>query len=197
MWILALFTLTIVGFLYWRMIKLTGEVDQLKRNHYYIESKLKEISKNASDSVDLLRVQLAKVASGIPVSDDLIRSGRLYRDITAEEAQALIQAEEQSPSPSFLIIDVRTAKEFSTQHIPDAKLVPFQELENLYQSEIPKHLKKVFVYCAEGDRSRLACDFLSRQGYDNLYNILGGLQQWQGPTQGEGSVQIIQIGSRS
>jgi rhodanese-related sulfurtransferase len=44
-----------------------------------------------------------------------------------------------------------------------------------------------------GERSRSACDFLSRRGYPNLYNIREGLQGWQGNVEGEGEMRLVQI----
>ncbi|MES4787195.1 MAG: hypothetical protein C4294_16800, partial [Nitrospiraceae bacterium] len=72
----------------------------------------------------------------------------------------------------------------------------FDELEARYKTEIPETMEKVFVYCAGGERSRLACDFLSRQGYTNLYNVQDGMQGWRGPTEGEGEIKFIQFERR-
>lgn len=185
----------LAGYAWRRTFTLAGEIERLKRNEYYTDSKLKNVSKQISESVEPLRLQLAQVASGNNVDLDLIKNGRLYRNITAAEAEALLQQEERSPNPSFLVLDVRTAKEFAVKRLPAAKLLPIEELEWRYKQEVPEGINKVLVYCAGGERSRLACDFLSRQGYVNLYNLVEGLQRWQGPTIGEGGLQLIQIRS--
>ena len=52
------------------------------------------------------------------------------------------------------------------------------------------------MYCMGGDRSRMACDFLSLKGYTNLYNVSDGLQGWRGSTEGEGEINVIQIERR-
>jgi len=56
-----------------------------------------------------------------------------------------------------------------------------QMLEERWK-EIPKDGRKTLVYCAGGERSAAACEFLSRQGYENLYNLAGGFHAWSGPT---------------
>jgi len=56
-----------------------------------------------------------------------------------------------------------------------------------------KEALKIFVYCAGGDRSREACEFLSLQGYVNVYNLRGGIKQWIGPTEAEEENQLIHI----
>jgi rhodanese-related sulfurtransferase len=93
-----------------------------------------------------------------------------------------------------MVVDVRTPREYAARRLPGAKLVPFDELPNRYKAEIPETTEKVFLYCMGGERSRSACDFLSRQGYTNLYNIKDGLQGWRGPIEGEGEVKMVHFG---
>ena len=50
-----------------------------------------------------------------------------------------------------------------------------------YFEEIPRDGRRTLVYCAGGSRSAAACEFLSREGYDELYNLEGGFQAWSGP----------------
>ena len=75
-------------------------------------------------------------------------------------------------------------------------LLPFEELEARYKSDISETAEKVFVYCMGGERSRSACDFLSRRGYTNLYNVGDGIQAWRGAIEGDGERRLIQIQPR-
>jgi len=177
--------------------RLAQQVKHLKRKEYYIEQKLNGITKQISEAVDPLRIQLAALAAGYSVPDQLIRTGRLYENVSAEEAERTIAQIQKSNVDHVMIVDVRTPREFASRHIPGAKLIPIEELETRYHGEIPITTEKVFVYCAMGDRSRLACDYLSRQGYMNLYNVFDGLQKWKGATAGEPSASLIQIQSKS
>ena len=34
------------------------------------------------------------------------------------------------------------------------------------------------VYCSNGDRSKIACEFLASKGYKYLFNVLGGIEAW-------------------
>jgi len=180
----------------WYAQRLERQVKHLKRKEYYVEQKLNGITKQISEAVDPLRLQLAAIAAGYPVPDQLIRTGRLYENVSAEEAERIIAAIQKTDVDHVMIVDVRTPREFALKHIPGAKLIPVEELEMRYHAEIPLTTGKVLVYCDMGDRSRLACDYLSRQGYMNLYNVLDGLQKWKGPTAGELSVSFIQIQSK-
>lgn len=171
-----------------RSSKLTDDLKRLKREQYDMDSRLKRISQEIREAVEPLRVQLAKVAGGGTVSPEIILDGRLYWEISADQAQQMLEGDSNA-----VLVDVRTAREFGVRRLAGARLVPFEELEKRYQAEIPDSADRVFVYCASGERSRLACDFLSRKGYTNLYHILGGIQTWHGPTDGEGELNLIQI----
>ena len=181
----------------WYIVRLARQVKSLKRKEYYVEQKLNGISKQISDALDPLRIQLAAVAAGFSVPDQLIRTGRLYENVSAEEAERIIAQYQKTNMEHLMIVDVRTPREFALRHISGAKLIPVEELETRFHAEIPLTTEKVLVYCAMGDRSRLACDYLSRQGYLNLYNVFDGLQKWKGPSSGEPSVSLIQIQSKS
>ena len=181
----------------WYLIRLGREVKRLRRNEYYTDQKLKSVTMQIADALEPIRIQLTKIATGHPVPEELIRRGRLYYDISAEEAEQIISKDAAAESKRFLVVDVRTAREYAVRHVPGAKLIPIEEIEGRYRDEIPSTLEKVFVYCAGGDRSRLACDFLSRQGYLNLYNVRDGLQRWKGPTTGKQAENLIQIQSKS
>ena len=196
LWVVAAGGAFVVLLLVQRVVKLARQVSRLKREHYYTESRLKQISEEIREMVEPLRLQVAKIAAGGGVPQELILTGRRYLDVSAEEAQRVIEQETGARSGRVVLVDVRSPKEYAVKRVPGAKLVPFEELEKRYKEDIPDTAEKVFVYCAGGERSRFACDFLSRQGYTNLYHVKDGLQGWRGPTEGEGKLTLIQIRSR-
>ena len=61
-------------------------------------------------------------------------------------------------------------------------MIPLDELEER-KIEVPAS-RKVLIYCAAGARSAEACEYLSRQGHDELYNLEGGISAWPGPFEG-------------
>ena len=197
LWVAAVITGGVALFALGYTVRLGREVRELKRSRYHIDQKIHGMTKQVSEDLAPLRVQLAAVAAGIPVPEELIHQGRLYHDISAEEAHQEIVQRQEGRSSRMLIVDVRTAKEYAAQHLPQAKLIPMEELETRHESEIPRTMEKVFVYCAGGDRSRLACDYLSRLGYMNLYHIKDGIKGWNGPITGETPVDFIHIQSKS
>ena len=74
------------------------------------------------------------------------------------------------------IIDVRGENEFKISRVPGAKHVFFGTLPaNL--DEIPKD-KPVILHCQSGDRATIAYSILRRNGFDNIKNYPGGMQEW-------------------
>ena len=183
----------------WRISVLKKELAQFKRETYYNANRAREASREFSDSIEALKQQLQGVASGVYVPRDLILSGRLYQEMTAVEARNLISRSLQTPPANreYLLIDVGTQKDFDSKHIPGARLIPLEELETRFQYEISREMSVVIVYCQRGDRSRLACEFLSRQGYMNVFFLVDGLQHWTGPMIERESFQLIQVQSKS
>jgi rhodanese-related sulfurtransferase len=190
-----LWTFSIVGvalalFSLRRSSRVANELKQLKREQYYADGRLKRMPEEIREAVEPLRLHLAKVASGGHVPSDMILDGRLYTDVTADEARQMLEPQAQA-SGKVLVVDVRTTKEYTARRVPGAKLVPFEELDARYKTDIPETAEKVFVYCMGGERSRSACDFLGRHGYTNLYNIKDGLAGWRGAIEGEGELKMV------
>lgn len=131
------------------------------------------------DEIATLRRTLAQIAAGQPITAEMVLEGRLWRESSTEEGKTLFAG------GAARIVDVRTPQETSRGIIPGALLIPVQELEQRWR-EIPKDGKEVLVYCAGGERSAAACEFLSRQGFEKLHNLVGGFMSWTGPTSGGG-----------
>lgn len=185
----------------WYVRSVKNELAQFKRETYYNASRMREASREIGDSVEALKIQLAGVASGVFVPKDLIQSGRLYREISATAAQDLLNSSNPSvPSDRShhgrVLLDVGTPKQFQLKHIPGARSIPLEELETRFEHDLAREAT-IIVYCAEGDRSRLACEFLGRQGYMTVYHLVDGLQRWPGPMIERESLQLIQVQSKS
>jgi len=192
-WLIAFVALALAGLALWRTWRMNGEVARLKRDLYYADTRLKHVSREIEEAIGPLRAQVARLAAGLPVSPDLIRAGQRYLSIDGDAARGWLV---EPAGDRLAIIDVRTPKEFAARRIPGAKLVPFEELDRRYADEIPATAERVLLYCESGERSRMACDFLSSKGYANLFNLQNGLQGWRGETEGEGEVRFIQLERR-
>jgi rhodanese-related sulfurtransferase len=78
------------------------------------------------------------------------------------------------------LIDVRTPDEFKSGHILGARNIPLNRMKQSLKA-IRKD-QAVFLYCQSGKRSKNAATYLYSQGYENLYNLKGGFNNWDGKT---------------
>jgi len=74
------------------------------------------------------------------------------------------------------LVDVRTSEEFAAGHIPDAVLIPVDELRNRI-TELPAD-RQIAVYCQVGQRGYLATRILRQKGF-NAVNIGGGYKTYR------------------
>ncbi|MAE96701.1 MAG: sulfurtransferase [Deltaproteobacteria bacterium] len=86
------------------------------------------------------------------------------------------------------VIDVRTAGEYASGHIPGAINIPFDEVaERIGEVEAPHG---VALYCMVGPRALKGESALLAAGYETVFHIEGGLAAWQAaglPVEGTGS----------
>jgi len=96
-----------------------------------------------------------------------------HGDISVEQARSLIETK-----PNLVIVDVRTPEEFSTGYIEgamnlcaecDAQLL----LDNLNTDD------EILLYCRTGRRSANALRILRENGYEKVYNMVGGIEAWK------------------
>jgi rhodanese-related sulfurtransferase len=101
--------------------------------------------------------------------------GRLsgIKQIAPQEAVMLFNHEDA------LVLDVREQSEWADGHIAKARHVPLGQLKNRL-SDLEKHkAKPVIAVCRSGHRSGQACRVLKKAGFENLYNLAGGMQAWE------------------
>jgi sulfur-carrier protein adenylyltransferase/sulfurtransferase len=77
----------------------------------------------------------------------------------------------------FQLIDVRLDYEYGICHLPNAQLIPLNDIENK-ANQISK-IKPVVFYCHHGMRSAHAIKTLEKMdNFDNLINLEGGIDEW-------------------
>lgn len=87
-------------------------------------------------------------------------------------------AELQQKSKLVKMIDVRQPDEFVGElgHIAGAELLVLNTLPD-HLSSLPKDQTIVFI-CRSGGRSSQAAAYAVSNGYTNVYNMRGGMLQW-------------------
>ncbi len=93
------------------------------------------------------------------------------KTITAEEAKLLMDKSEVT------VVDVRTQEEYNAQHIPQAILVPLDQIQSGNFENLPDKSATLLVYCRSGNRSSTAADLLAENGYTDVYDF-GGIIDW-------------------
>lgn len=77
----------------------------------------------------------------------------------------------------LVVVDVRQAHEWSSGHIPEAKLV---EAGALPTSELDlPHDRPLATHCGHGQRAATALSVLERRGYEDLTLITEGVDEWR------------------
>lgn len=76
----------------------------------------------------------------------------------------------------YIIIDVRSRREFSEEHIDSAINIPLPELKKNISKYVDSKNKNILVYCQRGSRSKRAAQILNDLGYANVFNLKGGIE---------------------
>jgi len=93
------------------------------------------------------------------------------QDISSREAKTLLEK-----NRNIFLLDVRTPQENSQARLPGSVLIPINELEGRIK-EVPRN-KTILVYCAVGSRSKPVAEYLSKNGYKDVYNMTDGIVGW-------------------
>ncbi len=93
-------------------------------------------------------------------------------NITVEELKAKLEAGE-----NIKLIDCREQGEWDEAHIEAAEFMPLSNFE----AEMEKLSNKdevLVLQCRSGKRSLQACMMLQGEGFENLFNLEGGILAW-------------------
>jgi adenylyltransferase/sulfurtransferase len=91
-------------------------------------------------------------------------------DISVEDLRNL-----RDEGADFVLLDVREAREFEICNL-EGMLLPLGQLpERLSELDAAAH---VVVHCRSGVRSAKAVEILRAAGFDNAWNVNGGILAW-------------------
>lgn len=80
-----------------------------------------------------------------------------------------------------VVIDVRTAAEFDTGHIPGAVNIDVKGENFLEQIKLLDSTKSNLLYCRTGKRSETALTIMRKNGFAHTRHLKGGIEAWRGP----------------
>ncbi len=119
---------------------------------------------------NLLLLSIAIVSGGALLLPGIQRRG-------ARVSQ--LQATQYMNQAKTLVLDVRSAEEFASGHLPSAKNIPLGELASRI-AEIEKSKAHIVItVCQSGIRSSKAVSILTQAGFEKAFSLDGGVAAWQ------------------
>ena len=96
-----------------------------------------------------------------------------------EPKEAFTILEKNKNDPNYVPLDVRTPKEYDEGHIENATYLNIKSKD--FEAELDKldNNKKYFVYCKSGKRSSKGINLMKKHGFNEIYNITGGIDKWK------------------
>ena len=98
-----------------------------------------------------------------------------FKDCTSVEFKTQLELS----SPNYLLIDLRSLKEFKKERIKTAKSVKDDKSLLKIAAKQDKNTP-IFIYCSTGDKSISSAALLMRNGYTKIYNLQDGIDGWYG-----------------
>jgi rhodanese-related sulfurtransferase len=120
----------------------------------------------------LLLVILLAGCQTKPVTGETVTvAGGSYQNASVADLQTMLK------SKDFVLVNVHIP---FAGNIPDTDLsIPYDEIEqNLSQFPADKNAK-IVLYCRSGRMSEIAAEKLVSLGYTNIWNVKGGMVDWE------------------
>ncbi|MDY6901661.1 MAG: rhodanese-like domain-containing protein [Cyanobacteriota bacterium] len=83
--------------------------------------------------------------------------------------------DDQTSAP--LILDARSQEEYAVSHLKSAQLIEVDNPDVTVLPEVPSNIN-IVVYCSVGYRSARVVKKLQQAGYQNVFNLSGGIFEW-------------------
>lgn len=123
----------------------------------------------------LMRIGLENVLGYIPSTEPYTRAGGSLQQVNligADEFKQLLETN------NIQVVDLRGAVEYNAGHIRGA--------EHVFVGHLPEQLERisrnrpVIIHCQGGDRAAIGYSLLAANGYNNVRNFSGGINEWVG-----------------
>lgn len=78
-----------------------------------------------------------------------------------------------------VVVDVREVSEYNSGHVPHSRHIPLGALGKRHVELERYKNRPLLVVCRSGARSGSACGMLRKYGFEEVYNLSGGVGAWQ------------------
>ena len=77
---------------------------------------------------------------------------------------------------NVILVDVKSKEEYIKFHLNNSINIPIEIFAKIAPKILKDKRQKIILYCSSGIRSLAAYELLQDLGYDNVYNIYGGIE---------------------
>ncbi len=106
----------------------------------------------------------------LPMAVQTGEIGRISGAVLAERIKA---------GDAPVILDVRSAKEYSQGHVPGAVNLPYEQLRNRLAALPEERNTELVIYCYSGRRAAIARRILLALGYTHVKDLDGHWRAWR------------------
>lgn len=102
----------------------------------------------------------------------------LNRNRCCMNAEINMQQLKKMVEQGAILVDVRSPQEFAEGHLENAILLPEYEIRENVKQILPNQQQIIIVYCSTGHRGQKAQQILQKFGYQKVYNLCNGLENY-------------------
>lgn len=137
--------------------------------------------KNGAKVEDLTRIEHAYAPPFSAAKDPIAISGYVAGNILSGKMKPVYWREVANADiAEVTLIDVRTTDEYALGSIKGAINIPLDDIRERL-ADIPND-KPIWVFCGVGLRGYLASNILRGNGYNDVYNLIGGIKTFKTAT---------------
>jgi rhodanese-related sulfurtransferase len=103
----------------------------------------------------------------------------IARRFSSMKSVGPVEATRLSNREGAVFLDVRDDGEYKGGHIPEAIHIPIKQLPDRIAELNRFKTGPVIAYCRSGTRTSAVSGILKKHGFENVYNLSGGLAAWQ------------------
>lgn len=149
-----------------------------------VDKRIDEIAliiKHEGTIYDLMKIEQAYAPPYSSAKDPAALAGYVADNIISGKVKPVYWRDLRDiEMKDIFLLDVRTPDEYALGSLPGAVNIPLDEIRDRID-ELPKD-KTIYTFCAVGLRGYLAYRILVQHGFDQVFNLSGGLKTYRAAT---------------
>ncbi len=116
-------------------------------------------------------ILLAGCQSKAVTGETVSATGGSYKNVTPKDLNTMLKDKD------FVLVNVHIP---FAGNIPNTDLsIPYDQIDQNLSQLPPDKAAKIVLYCRSGHMSQIAAEDLVSQGYTNVWNLKGGMVDWE------------------